>query len=174
MIEKELSEPYPIYTYRYFLHKWPELGIMAFYKEECIGCIVSKLEMNIKRDDTELPKKRGYIAMLAVDPKCRRIGLGKKLVKMTIDRMKADDAQEIMLETELTNTAALRLYECKSNPTFTLPQPSPSSKTSVCRSTTSTATTPSSSSSTYGPNPSQKSKQPQKAKKSRQKNEIIN
>ena len=25
MVEVHLSEPYPIYTYRYFVNKWPEL-----------------------------------------------------------------------------------------------------------------------------------------------------
>ena len=31
MITRDLPEPYPIFTYRYFLHKWPEYGIMAFH-----------------------------------------------------------------------------------------------------------------------------------------------
>lgn len=44
MIEKELSEPYPIYTYRYFVQKWPEFTFMAYYEDKCLGCIVSKLE----------------------------------------------------------------------------------------------------------------------------------
>jgi peptide alpha-N-acetyltransferase len=48
LIEKELSEPYPIYTYRYFVQQWPEHTFLAFYKGECIGCIVSKLENNVK------------------------------------------------------------------------------------------------------------------------------
>jgi len=30
LIEKELSEPYPIYTYRYFVQKWPQHTILAF------------------------------------------------------------------------------------------------------------------------------------------------
>ena len=33
MIEKELSEPYPIYTYRYFVQKWPELTFLAYYQD---------------------------------------------------------------------------------------------------------------------------------------------
>lgn len=47
MIEKELSEPYPIYTYRYFVQKWPELCLLAHFENDpdtVIGCIVSKLE----------------------------------------------------------------------------------------------------------------------------------
>jgi len=49
--------------------------------------------------------------MLAVDPKHRRLGLGKKLVLMSIEDMKKNGAEEIMLETEVTNLAALKLYE---------------------------------------------------------------
>jgi len=75
LIEKELSEPYPIYTYRYFVHKWPDLTIMAFLDGKCIGCIVSKLEEQIKHY-WRTKKNRGYIAMLAVHPDYRRLGLG--------------------------------------------------------------------------------------------------
>ncbi len=49
--------------------------------------------------------------MLAVHPDYRRLGLGRKLVKKSIDQMKAEGADEVMLETEITNVAALRLYE---------------------------------------------------------------
>ena len=121
LIEKELSEPYPIYTYRYFVHKWPDLTIMAFLDGKCIGCIVSKLEEQVKQY-WRTKKMRGYIAMLAVHPDYRRLGLGtyaftyslgRKLVKQSIDKMKEQGADEIVLETEITNQAALRLYECR-------------------------------------------------------------
>ena len=114
MIEQELSEPYPIYTYRYFVQKWPHLTYMAYKRDDpdkkCIGCIVSKLEDN-KKPGEGTTTYRGYIAMLAVDPTCRRLGLGRKLVKKTIDAMQELGADEVILETEITNLAALRLYE---------------------------------------------------------------
>ena len=49
--------------------------------------------------------------MLAVDPTCRRLGLGRKLVTRTIEAMKDLEAEECILETEITNLAALKLYE---------------------------------------------------------------
>ncbi len=49
--------------------------------------------------------------MLAVDPTCRRLGLGRKLVQRSIDAMIGLEADEVVLETEITNLAALRLYE---------------------------------------------------------------
>ena len=114
MIETELSEPYPIYTYRYFVQKWPHLTYLAYRKSDpdrkCIGCVVSKLE-DLTKHAEGTTRYRGYIAMLAVDPSCRRLGLGRKLVQRTIEAMQELGAEEVMLETEITNLAALRLYE---------------------------------------------------------------
>lgn len=49
--------------------------------------------------------------MLSVEPEHRRIGLGRLLVTKTIDEMVKGGADEVLLETEVTNAAALRLYE---------------------------------------------------------------
>ena len=55
MISLELSEPYPIYTYRYFVQKWPHLTYLAYKRDDperkCIGCIVSKLDDQFKPND---------------------------------------------------------------------------------------------------------------------------
>ena len=108
MIEKELSEPYPIYTYRYFVQNWPMLTFLAYYEGTCVGCIVNKLDDTKKATKT---LKRGYIAMLAVEPKYRKLGIGRKLVAMTVEEMVKEKADEVVLETEVTNVAALGLYE---------------------------------------------------------------
>jgi peptide alpha-N-acetyltransferase len=70
-----------------------------------IGVVISKLETH--RSGTF----RGYIAMLAVQEPYRGRGIASKLVSMAIDAMAARDADEIVLETEITNTASLKLYE---------------------------------------------------------------
>lgn len=65
MIESELSEPYSIFTYRYFLQNWPNLCflvfnslnffiiayiiIQAYYNDEIIGCIIGKLDKHGER-----------------------------------------------------------------------------------------------------------------------------
>ena len=41
--------------------------------------------------------------------------LGRKLVRKSLDRMREQSADEVVLETEITNGAALKLYECKSS-----------------------------------------------------------
>lgn len=78
LIQKDLSEPYSIYTYRYFIHNWPKLCFLARHEGKCIGAIVCKLDMyrNVV--------KRGYIAMLAVDEKYRKRKIGSRLVRKAI------------------------------------------------------------------------------------------
>jgi hypothetical protein len=44
LIDKDLSEPYSIFTYRYFLLEWPHLCFLAIAPNgECVGTVVSKL-----------------------------------------------------------------------------------------------------------------------------------
>ncbi|KAJ5924845.1 hypothetical protein N7466_009032 [Penicillium verhagenii] len=106
LISKDLSEPYSIYVYRYFLYQWGHLCFLAMDdKNEMVGVVVSKLEPH------RSGPLRGYIAMLAVREEYRGRGIATKLVRMAIDAMIEQHADEIVLETEMTNTAAMKLYE---------------------------------------------------------------
>ncbi|KAI9772095.1 MAG: N-alpha-acetyltransferase mak3 [Geoglossum simile] len=122
IISKDLSEPYSIYVYRYFLYQWGHLCFMALDKDDSlVGVVVNKLERH------RGGPMRGYIAMLAVKQECRGKGIGQleiapsqlpannslatRLVRMAIDAMIERDADEVALETEITNTAAMKLYE---------------------------------------------------------------
>lgn len=71
LMKKALSEPYSIYTYRYFIHNWPQLCVLAMCEGMCVGAIVCKLEMH------HFNTRRGYIAMLAVDEQHRKKKIGK-------------------------------------------------------------------------------------------------
>ncbi|KAI9280029.1 putative acyltransfersase [Sporodiniella umbellata] len=104
LIENELSEPYSVYTYRYFIHNWPNLCFLAMDGEEYVGTIVCKVDKH--RD-----RLRGYIAMLAVSKTHRKRSIGSNLVKIAIKAMKAIEADEVILETEYTNQGALELYQ---------------------------------------------------------------
>ena len=48
--------------------------------------------------------------MLTVAPSCRRLGLGVRLAAASIEAMWAAGCAEAVLEAELSNVAALRLY----------------------------------------------------------------
>jgi len=108
LIEKDLSEPYSIFTYRYFINNWPQLCFLANSRStgKCLGGIVCKLDMHRSRNTY-----RGYIAMLAVDKSLRGKGIGRKLVKFSLDKMQEMDADECVLETEEDNKAAIALYK---------------------------------------------------------------
>lgn len=111
LMEKDLSEPYSAFTYRYFVNNWPELTILATIpdqenKPKLIGCIVAKLEHHQKTTFY-----RGYIAMLAVDKDFRKLGIGSKLVTLCVQKMQEDHCSEVVLETEEHNMGALALYQ---------------------------------------------------------------
>ncbi|CCD22685.1 peptide alpha-N-acetyltransferase MAK3 NDAI_0A05300 [Naumovozyma dairenensis CBS 421] len=120
LIDADLSEPYSIYVYRYFLNQWPELAFLAFDVTEeeknnsnnvdvsdkvPIGCIICKNELH------RFSRMRGYIGMLAVESHYRGQGISKKLVEIAITQMESNGCDEIMLETEVENVIALNLYE---------------------------------------------------------------
>lgn len=78
LIQKDLSEPYSIYTYRYFIHNWPKLCFLSMHGDKCVGAIVCKLDIHRQII------KRGYIAMLAVDKDYRKLKIGTQLVQNAI------------------------------------------------------------------------------------------
>ncbi|KAI4517800.1 acyl-CoA N-acyltransferase [Schizophyllum commune Loenen D] len=103
LVQSELSEPYVIYTFRYFLHQC-HLAYPAADASVPVGVIVCKQSMHKMNN-------RGYIAMLSVDKQFRKRGIASTLVRNSISAMKKDGVEEVVLETEYDNTAALSLYE---------------------------------------------------------------
>ena len=110
---KYLSEPYPVYTYMYFLDLFPDCTILCYDKSKkneknelyICGAVVG----NINKKPNKI---QGYIAMLAVEEEYRKKGLGKKMVELLIDTFKKNyKVNEISIETEVDNYAALGLYE---------------------------------------------------------------
>ena len=106
IIDRELSEPYSIFTYRYFLNNLPELCFIAIdsSSRECVGVIVCKLEKHREM-------MRGYVGMLVVDKRARKLKLGSELVSRALAVMQERGADECVLEAETTNEGALRLYQ---------------------------------------------------------------
>lgn len=97
LISKDLSEPYSIYVYRYFLYQWGDLCFMAMddnnselqSSSPMVGVVVSKLEPH------RGGPLRGYIAMLAVREEYRGQGIATKLARMAIDAMVERGADEV-------------------------------------------------------------------------------
>lgn len=71
-----MSEPYSIFTYRYFLHRFPDLCILAVdeLSGEVCGCVVGKIDVekynnkssfdNIAADDGDREDDEGSIATI--------------------------------------------------------------------------------------------------------------
>ena len=104
LIEKDLSEPYSVFTYRYFVSPWPQLAELCFMKDRLVGVVVCKA------DNHKSGTKRGYIGMLAVAEDCRGHGIARTLVETIIKRMEEMGLDECVLEAEITNQAALGFY----------------------------------------------------------------
>ena len=107
LMQEYLSEPYSIYTYRYFINNWPELCIMASSEGRLIGAVVCQLE---QMQIDSVPTGKGYIAMLAVREEFRKKRIGSTLVSKSIQKMIEIGCEEVILEAEVTNRGALRLY----------------------------------------------------------------
>mmetsp|Transcript_30760 Transcript_30760/g.89824 ORF Transcript_30760/g.89824 Transcript_30760/m.89824 type:complete len:226 (-) Transcript_30760:104-781(-) len=131
LVSSDLSEPYSIFTYRYFLMRFPELCILAVPEGggEPVGCVVCKIDTSdgdgvtdvpqpaavggVGEDGTESqePALSGYMGMLAVETDRRGSGIGTALATLAIRRMRDMGCSSVTLETEVTNDAAIRLYE---------------------------------------------------------------
>ncbi|KAA8530054.1 hypothetical protein F0562_004763 [Nyssa sinensis] len=103
LVDEELSEPYSIFTYRYFVYLWPHLSFLAFHRGKCVGTVVCK--MGEHRNTF-----RGYIAMLVVLKPYRGKGIATELVTRSIKVMMESGCEEVTLEAEVTNKGALALY----------------------------------------------------------------
>ena len=104
-MKRTLSEPYSIYTYRYFLRKWPNLCFFAKDKttNKYVGCCIGKQSL---QKDIE----QGYLAMLSVEPDYRRRGIATQLSLKLFNTMIENKCERIVLETEADNTSSLALY----------------------------------------------------------------
>jgi N-alpha-acetyltransferase 30 len=145
LIDRDLSEPYSIFTYRYFVAQWPTLCFLAVdptggqkqragggergsndddnsddnpsppqhqppvllpdNEGAAAGVVVCKAEPHRDRGVV-----RGYLAMLVVDRAYRGKGLGGALARRALRAMDAHPCDEIALEAEAGNGAALALY----------------------------------------------------------------
>ena len=113
------------------MHRFPQLCVLAVPEDDPegnpIGCVVGKVDEEERfvsgapippgddDGDDSLPVNSrssvGYLGMLAVGQDYRRRGIGKALVKRVLERMRAMGCDSVILETEVSNTTAQRLYQ---------------------------------------------------------------
>ena len=89
--------------YSRLLFRWFEVttgdGFIVASREQALGYLIS-----------EIRGGQGHIISMAVDPECRRTGIGEALLREAIARM-APRVHEVYLEVRVGNEAAIRLYE---------------------------------------------------------------
>ncbi|KAK1350431.1 N-alpha-acetyltransferase [Hamiltosporidium tvaerminnensis] len=96
-----LSEPYSYFTFVSFYIKYRKFCFVAYSDNKIVGAIICKLEND----------ESGYMGMLAVDKKYRRVGIGKCLTQMAVNNFKENGIYLIYLETEAVNYISLNFYE---------------------------------------------------------------
>lgn len=127
LFARELSEPYQLWTYRYFTVPWPMLTIFAEVNGEIVGCCMANIETRSRSKCTKLDEmaknndgslanssptyKRGYIGMISVVDAYKRRKIGKRLYTIVLQEMRKFGVEVISLETESDNVSALLFYE---------------------------------------------------------------
>ncbi|KAL3670725.1 hypothetical protein V7S43_003913 [Phytophthora oleae] len=81
LIDKDLSEPYSIFTYRYSLYNWSQLSILARVQHKLVDVIIWVYSSGG--------------ATPAVEKQFRHRGIGSQLAQKAIERMRDDDCEEV-------------------------------------------------------------------------------
>ncbi len=91
------------YSREVFLHYYfytPDLFLVAEYCGRIVGYIIA-----------DYSRDTGHIVSIAVHPRFRGIGFGKKLMIEAEKRLVTKRVKKIVLEVEVTNNIAIKMYE---------------------------------------------------------------
>lgn len=100
---------------RNFARGWSEAEIEDMIQREEVTLLVGRRvgapdepisAFNIYRQTAD----EAEILSIAVDERCRRTGLGDKLMRAAIASLQGDRVQELFLEVDATNSPAIELY----------------------------------------------------------------
>jgi ribosomal-protein-alanine N-acetyltransferase len=110
---RTLPENYTTEFFYIHLRDYPDLFYVAELNGSIVGYIMCRLEYGISDFSKRIPKpaKKGHVISIAVLPEHRRRGLGRMLMKMSIESMIKRGADEVYLEVRVTNEPAITLYK---------------------------------------------------------------
>lgn len=97
-----------------FARGWDEAAMAQFLAAPSCLCLIAALAPEAPPQGFLIARIAGdeaELLTLAVDPACRRRGLGRALLNEAIGALRAAGAKQMFLEVEDGNGAARRLYE---------------------------------------------------------------
>jgi ribosomal-protein-alanine N-acetyltransferase len=106
-----LPEHYPFDFWLDHLRTWGKAFLLAEVNNEVVGYVMCRVEAGlgyIRRGIVKL----GHIVSIAVHPNYRRLGIGTRLMRESMKRLKEYyNVEEVYLEVRVSNIPAIRLYE---------------------------------------------------------------
>ncbi|WP_414515896.1 GNAT family N-acetyltransferase [Nostoc sp. PCC 9305] len=104
--------------YPYLYRTWDEWEVIGLYNTDPEYCLVAETEGELAgfvlgTIITKASWTYGYILWLGVSPKYQRRGVADKLVDKVVARMIEDGARFMLVDTDPTNTSALKFFNRK-------------------------------------------------------------
>ena len=104
-----LPENYSLQYFISIISKYQEFCVVAEVDGVVVGYILTRIE-RITKGHIPMRGKRGHIISVAVLPKYRRMGIGKKMMNFVINKLREEGMDEVVLEVRVSNSAARNLY----------------------------------------------------------------
>lgn len=104
--------------YPYLYRTWDEWEVIGLYNTDPEYCLVAETEGELAgfilgTIITKASWTYGYILWLGVSPRFQRRGVADKLVDKVVARMIEDGARFMLVDTDPTNTSALKFFSRK-------------------------------------------------------------
>ncbi len=97
---KSFKDPYDVFFLLNLHELYPETFLVAEKNSVVVGYVIARLI-----------GKKGHIIAIAVEPDCRRHGIGRALMKSVTQVLRSQGAEELFLEVRASNKAAIKFYE---------------------------------------------------------------
>ncbi len=107
---KSFVLPYSSSVFKEFFREHRYAFLVAEYGGQVVGYSMSRILRKLSLRGLTV-RKIGHIMSIAVDPPFRRRGIGKQLLRETIQVLEENDAEEIRLEVRVTNHLAIKIYK---------------------------------------------------------------
>ncbi len=106
-----LPEHYPRRYFLYIYSSLPKAFRVALVNGKVVGYTMGRIVTGISCFSHFRRVKKGHTISIAVLPRYRRMGIGKRLLLESVAEMKAAGATEVYLEVRVTNQPAITMYQ---------------------------------------------------------------